>query len=82
MRYWSGTAYYRENKTYNSRLQMTRLTTVWEWNNSTTMDMEYRFSATQNNGRITQQKDEVSGEEVTYTYDSLQRLISAVTTGP
>jgi RHS repeat-associated protein len=46
------------------------------------MDMEYRFSATQNNGRLTQSKDWVTGEEVTYQYDSLQRLISAVTTGP
>ena len=33
-----------------------------------------------NNGQITQQKDWSGGEEVTYTYDSLQRLISAVTT--
>ena len=33
-------------------------------------------------GRITQRKDWVSGEEVTYQYDSLNRLISAQTTGP
>jgi YD repeat-containing protein len=46
------------------------------------MDMEYRYSATQNNGQITQQKEWATGEEVTYQYDSLQRLISAVTTGP
>src|SRR5260221_6448690 len=46
------------------------------------MDMEYRYALTQNNGQITQHKDWVSGEEVTYQYDSLQRLISAVTTGP
>src|SRR5260370_424828 len=42
------------------------------------MNMEYRYSATQNNGQITQQKDWVTGEEVTYTYDSLNRLIRAV----
>src|SRR5260370_31308059 len=42
--------------------------------------MEYRYSPNQNNGQITQQKDWISGEEVTYTYDSLQRLIGAVTT--
>jgi RHS repeat-associated protein len=42
--------------------------------------MEYRYSPTQNNGQITQQKDWNTGEEVTYTYDSLQRLIGAVTT--
>ena len=67
--------YHTETRTYNARLQMTRLTT-------TGLDMEYRYSATQNNGRITQSKDWVSGEEVTYQYDALQRLVSAVTTGP
>jgi hypothetical protein len=41
------------------------------------MDMEYRYTTGQNNGRITQSKDWISGEEVTYAYDSLQRLISA-----
>jgi hypothetical protein len=41
------------------------------------MDMEYRYTAGQNNGRIAQSKDWISGEEVTYAYDSLQRLISA-----
>ncbi len=42
--------YVQETRQYNERLQLTRLTT-----NGT--DMEYRYSATQNNGRITQQKD-------------------------
>jgi len=58
-----------EVRTYNSRLQLTAVGS-----------MEYRYSPTQNNGQITQQKDWSSGEEVTYAYDSLQRLISAVTT--
>ena len=44
--------------------------------------MEYRYAAGQNNGRITQQKNWTSGEEVTYTYDSLNRLVGAATTGP
>ena len=74
--------YYQETKTFNNLLQMTRLTTTNQSTSTTVMDMEYRFSATQNNGKITQQKDWVSGEEVTYQYDSLQRLISAITTGP
>ena len=68
--------YYTESRQYNSRMQMTRLTIPGA------LDMEYRYSATQNNGQITQQKDWITGEEVTYQYDSLQRLISAVTTGP
>jgi len=41
-------------------------------------DTEYRFAAGQNNGRITQMKDWVSGEEVTYSYDSLNRLIQGL----
>jgi YD repeat-containing protein len=49
---------------------------------STILDYRYTYSATQNDGRITQRKDWVSGEEISYQYDSLQRLISAVTTGP
>jgi YD repeat-containing protein len=55
-------------------LQLTRVTGV--------ANMEYHYSPNQNNGQITQQKDWNTGEEVTYTYDSLQRLIGAVTTDP
>jgi hypothetical protein len=57
---------------------LTRLQ-VLHWNGPT-VDLEYRYSA--NNGRITQMKNWKSGEEVSYQYDELQRLISAVTTGP
>jgi hypothetical protein len=46
------------------------------------LDFEYRYSVTQNDGRITSQKNNVSGEEVVYLCDSLNRLVSAVTTGP
>jgi len=58
-----------ETRTYNSRLQLTSVGS-----------MQYTYSPTQNNGQITRQKDLASGEEVTYTYDSLSRLIGAVTT--
>ena len=46
--------------------------------------MTYNFSATQNNGRILSSADAVTGENVSYTYDSLNRLIAASTgtTGP
>ena len=47
--------YYQETKTFNNLLQMTRLTTTNQSTSTTVMDMEYHFSATQNNGRITQQ---------------------------
>ena len=63
-----------ETRIYNSRFQLTRLTVPGS------MDLEYRYSTTANNGQITQQKDWLSGEEVNYTYDSLARLIQAATT--
>ena len=63
-----------ETWTYNTLGQLTRLTVP------SVMDMEYTFHATQNNGRITKQKDYISGEEVNYTYDSLNRLLTAATT--
>ncbi|MGD0049952.1 MAG: hypothetical protein ABSE42_23395 [Bryobacteraceae bacterium] len=43
--------------------------------------MTYNYSATQNNGRIVSSADAVTGENVSYTYDSLNRLIAAATTG-
>ena len=46
------------------------------------LDVEYRYPAATNNGRITSQKENVSGEEVSYQYDELNRLIAATTTGP
>ena len=47
------------------------------------MNMQYVYSATNNNGQITQAIDSVSGEQITYQYDALKRLISAAssTTG-
>jgi YD repeat-containing protein len=42
--------------------------------------MEHRYSSTQNNGQITQQKDWISGQEVSYQYDALKRPASAATT--
>lgn len=71
---------------HNPLLQMTRLSAAWQvYYMHTTLppiDLEYRYSATQNNGRITSTKDNITGEEVSYSYDSLQRLIAAATTGP
>jgi len=43
--------------------------------------MTYNFSATQNNGRIVSSSDAVTGENVSYTYDALNRLIAATSTG-
>jgi len=44
------------------------------------MDMQYVYSATQNNGRIVQSIDGVLSETVNYTYDSLNRLSTALAT--
>jgi RHS repeat-associated protein len=59
-----------ESRTYNSMLQLTDLV-------SGSLHYQYAFSATQNNGKITSETDVVSGEQITYTYDSLNRLASA-----
>jgi hypothetical protein len=80
MQYWSGGGYWTESRTYNERLQMTRLRvqdniSAWQ------TDVEYRYSPTTNNGRIVQMKDWVTGEEVNHQSDSLQRLIKSETTG-
>ena len=65
-----------EARTYNNLGQLTRIQTTGPF---ASMDMQYIFSPTQNNGRITQSIDGVTGEQVTYTYDSLSRLIRAET---
>ena len=59
-----------ETRTYNSIGQMTRL-------QSGSLDIQYAYPATQNNGKISSQYDSVSGEQITYMYDSLNRLASA-----
>ena len=40
----------------------------------------YSYSATQNNGQITQATDSISGETIGYQYDALKRLTSASST--
>jgi len=55
---------------YNALLQMTRMANV-----------EYRYTAGQNNGRMASMAV-TGGEEVVYQYDALNRLVSAQTTGP
>ncbi|MCC7496339.1 MAG: hypothetical protein IT160_02100 [Bryobacterales bacterium] len=71
--------YYTETRTYNNRLQMTRITASHAYSTSN-MDVEYRYDTTgHNNGQIGSMKDWVSGEEVVYTYDRLSRLTRAET---
>jgi RHS repeat-associated protein len=66
-----------ETRTYNNLQQLTSLLANGGFGN--TVSIQYGYSATQNNGKITSQTDTVSGEQITYTYDALNRLASAVT---
>jgi RHS repeat-associated protein len=68
---------YTETRTYNNLLQLTRQTATGT--GLPTVDLEYVFSATNNNGQITKTWDHFSGEQVQYTYDSLARLSTAAT---
>jgi len=43
--------------------------------------MTYNHASTKNNVRIVLSSDAVTGENVSYTYDSLNRLIAAASTG-
>jgi RHS repeat-associated protein len=64
----------QETRGYNSLMQLTSIA-------SSKISMTYNYSATQNNGRIVSSADAVTGENVSYTYDSLNRLIAAASTG-
>ncbi len=63
-----------ETRQYNSRSQMTHLTVPGQLN------ISYNF-ASQNNGQISSQTDNLSGEQITYQYDALKRLYSATGSG-
>jgi YD repeat-containing protein len=63
-----------ETFTYNSQLQLTNI-------NAPNMNWTYTFSATQNNGQITQAHEATNNETLTYTYDSLKRLTQASSNG-
>ena len=59
--------------TYNVNGQLASL----GWSGSVTGTIQYGYSATQNNGQITQMVDGISGETISYQYDALKRLVSA-----
>jgi RHS repeat-associated protein len=60
-----------ETRQYNNMNQMTNLAVAGQ------MNITYTFPAGTNNGKISSQTDSISGETVTYQYDSLNRLLSA-----
>jgi len=69
-------AYTTESRSYNVNGQLATL----GW--SGTGGLTYNYSSSANNGQITQIVDTVSGETVSYAYDSLKRLTSASSTAP
>ena len=60
---------------YNTLLQLTQRTTTS--GSTTRMNMTYNYTAGKDNGQIASSADAVTGETITYTYDSLKRLINA-----
>jgi RHS repeat-associated protein len=60
-----------ETDTYNSMLQ---LISQYVPNY---LNMNYNYSPTKNNGRITSSMDYATGENTSYTYDTLNRLVGA-----
>jgi YD repeat-containing protein len=67
-----------ESHSYNTSGQLTSLN--WSVNGGPATGLQYTYSATQNNGQITQMTDTLSGETIVYQYDSLKRLTSASST--
>jgi RHS repeat-associated protein len=65
-----------ERRKYNSRLQLTNISIPGQ------IDLTYTFDTNlHNDGKIASQKDAISGEQVSYLYDSLSRLSSATGSG-
>src|SRR4029079_17410059 len=64
-----------ETHTFNGLFQLAQLQV-----GSSALNIQYTYSTTQTNGNITSQTDVLSGEQIAYTYDALNRLASAQTT--
>ncbi len=62
---------FTETHAYNANLQLTELAS------GANVHYRYNYAATANNGQIQSQTDVVSGETISYQYDSLQRLVQA-----
>ncbi len=63
------------SRCYNTRMQLTNVTVAGQINTT------YTYPSGTNNGKISSQYDAISGETVTYAYDSLNRLTSALGSG-
>jgi RHS repeat-associated protein len=80
--------YNTEHRTYNARLQLTGILAAGftyqnsVWSAATLLDETYTYVDGSNNGRISKKKETRTNatEELTFSYDALNRLASAVTT--
>jgi RHS repeat-associated protein len=68
------TGAYSETLQYNAHLQLTRLTATPTGGQG--IDFTYTYPAG-NNGRISQMTDNITSEQVSYTYDQLNRLVQS-----
>jgi len=77
-----GTSTFTETRTYNTLMQLTGLTNglASEFYSATMVNMQYNYTAGQNNGRVAQTVDSAVGETVNYTYDVWNRLTTASAT--
>jgi RHS repeat-associated protein len=70
-----------ETRTYNTVGQIASIgwsaAPGYPYTSGPTGTLSYTFSATQNNGQITQATDGLTGETTVYQYDALKRLTSA-----
>ena len=64
-----------ESRSYNDQKQLTGISIYGLGS------IGYNYSATNNNGRIASMNNTFTGENVTYAYDSLNRLITATASG-
>ncbi len=71
------TGAYNESRQYNTNLQLARLTATFTGSGQG-IDFTYTYPGTGNNGRISQTTDNITGEQVSYTYDQLNRLVQSV----
>jgi len=77
--------FFEEIKDFDPLYQMTRQRTTGRSAQgvfgTTLTDIEYVFPATGNNGRISRRKNNISGQDVSYGYDALNRLAGATNSG-
>jgi len=67
------TSAYTETRQYNANLQLTRLAA----GGGQGIDFSYTYPTSGNNGRISQMTDNITSEQVNYTYDVWNRLVQA-----